>query len=159
MAQRAEVFKRRAQEKDPDRLVYGPKMVQRVLDFCAGLAEAEEEVPVEVLLRRPTIETRVPGAREEALLVEAELRRRGWAVWREAADDGTPMEPGVGLTFTDAAWEWWMHREARGTGEPGNAEGTAQCTPVRHAACCARPWPLVPTRARHPNLNPCHSRP
>ena len=90
-----------------------------------GLDEAEEEIPVGVLLRRPTIETRVPGAREEALLVEAELRRRGWAVWREVDDDGTPMKSGVGLTFTNAAWEWVKHGEARGIGEPGNAESTA----------------------------------
>ena len=39
---RAEVFEKRARETDPDRKVYGPKMIQRVLDFCANLQAAVE---------------------------------------------------------------------------------------------------------------------
>ena len=39
---RADVFERRARETDEDRKIYGPKMVQRVLDFCAALGAAEE---------------------------------------------------------------------------------------------------------------------
>lgn len=39
---RAAVFEGRAKEKDEDKQLYGPKMVQRVLDFCAALAAADE---------------------------------------------------------------------------------------------------------------------
>ena len=42
MKPRAEVFERRAKETDVDRKVYGPKMVQRVLEFCAALQAADE---------------------------------------------------------------------------------------------------------------------
>ena len=98
-----------------------------------GQAEMEDEVPVEVLLRRPTIETRVPGAREAALLVEAELRRRGWAVWREAADDGTPMRRGVGLTDLHGCGMGLVGARFAGKqwGCPGLRECGEQCEPHR----------------------------
>ena len=44
---RAEIFEKRAKEPDPDKRIYGPKMVQKIKDFCASLAgavEHEEEV-------------------------------------------------------------------------------------------------------------------
>ena len=36
MKPRAAVFEKRAREPDPDKRVYGPKMVQKVLDLCAA---------------------------------------------------------------------------------------------------------------------------
>jgi hypothetical protein len=34
---RAQIFERRAMERDPDKRIYGPKMSRRVLDFCDWL--------------------------------------------------------------------------------------------------------------------------
>jgi len=37
---RAQVFERRALERDPEKRIYGPKMSRRVLDFCDALQSA-----------------------------------------------------------------------------------------------------------------------
>ena len=42
MGPRAEVFEKRAREKDPDKVIYGPKMVQKVLALCEGLQAAAD---------------------------------------------------------------------------------------------------------------------
>ena len=42
IAPRAEVFEKRARETDPDRKIYGPGMVQKVLAFCERLADAAQ---------------------------------------------------------------------------------------------------------------------
>ena len=42
MKPRAAVFEKRAKEPDPDKRMYGPKMVQKVLDFCTALEAAVE---------------------------------------------------------------------------------------------------------------------
>ena len=42
MRPRAEIFEKRAAEKDEDKKIYGPKMVAKVVDFCAALTAAEE---------------------------------------------------------------------------------------------------------------------
>ena len=42
MVPRAEIFGKRARESDPDKRIYGPKMAQRVLDFCTALEAAVE---------------------------------------------------------------------------------------------------------------------
>jgi hypothetical protein len=43
MRQRSEIFERRARESDPDRQIYGPKMIRKVLDFCDALQSAAEQ--------------------------------------------------------------------------------------------------------------------
>ena len=55
VAERAAIFERRAKEPDPDKRIYGPKMAQKVLDFCealrAAVEYAEELAPALVPLR------------------------------------------------------------------------------------------------------------
>lgn len=77
-AQRVDVFEKRSKEKDPDRKVYGPKMVERVLEMVARYSSAREhaeelEQQLESLRRR----------RQEA--DEAERRERQAAAEAEAA--------------------------------------------------------------------------
>ncbi len=41
---RCDIFERRARETDPDKVIYGPKMVKRVLDLCEGARSSAEHL-------------------------------------------------------------------------------------------------------------------
>ena len=98
MGARAQVFVKRAQEKDEDKQMYGPKMVARVLDFWARLeaavARAEELdaalAPLKALLQaqaQEEEEEREEGRREheaeQARAAAAEAQRREEALVQE----------------------------------------------------------------------------
>lgn len=72
---RAQPFERRASEKDPDKKIYGPKMVQKVLDFCTALEEAAEHADdldgALVPLRERRAQAEAEAAAAEAAAAEA----------------------------------------------------------------------------------------
>mgnify|MGYP002814687198 CR=1 FL=1 len=117
MGARAQVFVKRAQEKDVDKQMYGPKMVARVLDFSARLeaavARAEELdaalAPLKALLQAQAQEeeeereeARREREAEQARAAAAEAHRREEALvqQREASARREAEAPTLTLTLT-----------------------------------------------------------
>ena len=71
MEPRRVIFVTRAKEKDPDKMIYGPKMVQRVLEFDARLQAASERAEALELALQPARQQ----AAETAAAAAAEAER------------------------------------------------------------------------------------
>jgi hypothetical protein len=84
LRQRAEVFERRAREKDPDKQIYGPKMVQKVFDFLGALDTACEHAEELDDVLTP-IRLRVAGAKQAAAAEAAAATEARVTSEREAA--------------------------------------------------------------------------
>ena len=75
VAPRAVVFGGRAREADPDKQMYGPKMVARVLDFCARVEAAGEKAAALDESLAPVVEQLAAQAREAERQAEEERQR------------------------------------------------------------------------------------
>ena len=84
MKPRAIVFEKRAKEPDPDKRMYGPKMVQKVLDFCIAL-EAAVEHEEELSEALAPLRTRRAAAEAERVAQERAASEAAEAAAREAA--------------------------------------------------------------------------
>ena len=71
---RAEVFEKRAKETDPDKKIYGPQMVQKVLALCErliGATEHAEELEEALAPLRERFEAATRAAQEQAAALAA----------------------------------------------------------------------------------------
>ena len=75
MEPRAQIFVKRAQEKDDDKKVYGPKMVAKVLDFWARFEAAAAQVD-ELGASLAPLKAQLEAERREAEQRAGEERRR-----------------------------------------------------------------------------------
>ena len=121
MKPRAEVFERRAKETDVDRKVYGPKMVQRVLEFCAALQAADER-----------------ALEMDDQLIPARSRREA------AAQAAVAEEAAAAAAVAEAARLAELEREAAAAAAEEAARIAAEEEAQRHAAAIAAPLAGAP---------------
>ena len=142
MEPRRVIFVTRAKEKDPDKMIYGPKMVQRVLEFDARLQTASERAEALELALQPArqqaAETAAAAAAEaERAAAEAAERAREE---REAAAERQRAE--AAARDAEAEAQRQLEREAherqkRGAAPTSSADGAAAASDVPMIAAMA----------------------
>jgi hypothetical protein len=132
--QRVEVFQKRAAEKDPDRKVYGPKMVERVLEMVARFSSAREHAE-ELEQQLESLRRRRQGADEDErnerqAAAEAKAAATRAAVMAAAAERGrVEGEKAAARAAADRAEQQRVAERLRLI-----AEGAAGADPRRGAA-------------------------
>ena len=129
MEPRRVIFVARAKEKDPDKMIYGPKMVQRVLEFDARLQAASE--------RAEALELALQPARQQAAETAAAAAAEAERAAAEAAERAREER--------EAAASASARRRRRARPRPRRSGGrSARRTSGRSAARRRRAAPTAP---------------
>ena len=111
MKPRAGVFEKRAKEPDPDKRMYGPKMIQKVLDFCAAL-DAAVEHEEELREALAPLRARRAEAEEARAKQEREAKEAAAAAEVAAAEARAAAEAAEAQAAAEAAAEEARRRAA-----------------------------------------------